>query len=379
MSLNIKALLDLFRNTNTSYKFLYFYAIIRIIKKDPLKKSISFKEIINEMLVLAWLPCFQFDLHFRKQDQIKVILKNLTINSKPSLKNNKPTNKIINELRHLIDEALKNDLTLKTLENNLLRYVMVRLVRPFYKRLKKVKESGKVSMFNMSKKILEDDYTIERPPYLIDYTKSKIILNNNWVQYINDHFHFLELWVLDEWHKYMQYQNKNTPSLYEKLKFPELKRNSLDKQRKFWKELILNNDGQIKCIFSNTILTVNNFDVDHFICWNFLAHDQEWNLIPILSRVNELKNNKIPDKELIKPFINFKIKSFKFAKEILTNKKYEEYLAEHSNFINCSSTDCFNPNYKLKYSEEIILLRNKAKNQGFESFEYLPWETILEN
>lgn len=370
MSLNIKALLDLFRNTNTSYKFLYFYAIIRIIKRDPLKKSISFKEIINEMLVLAWLPCFQFNLYFRKQDQIKVILKNLTINSKSSLKNNKPTNKIIKEIHHSIDLALKNDLTLKTLENDLLRYVMVRLVRPFYKRLKKLKESGKVSMFNMSKKILEDDYEVEQPPYLINYNKSKITLNSNWVQYIGDHFHFLELWVLDGWHKYMQYQNKNTPSLYEKLKFPELKRISLDKHRKFWKELILKNKGQIKCIFSNKILTINNFDIDHFICWNFLAHDQEWNLIPIYSKVNKLKNNKIPAKELIEPFINFKIKSFKFAKEIVTNKKYEEYLAEHSNFINYSSTDCFNSNYKLKYLEEITLLMNKAKNQGFESFKY---------
>ena len=39
------------------------------------------------------MKCFlraglQFDLHFRKQDQIKVILKNLTINSKSSLKYN---------------------------------------------------------------------------------------------------------------------------------------------------------------------------------------------------------------------------------------------------------------------------------------------------
>ena len=34
----------------------------------------------------------------------------------------------------------------------------------------------------------------------------------------------------------MRYQNRNSPSLYDKLKFPEFQRNSLDKQRKFWKK-----------------------------------------------------------------------------------------------------------------------------------------------
>ena len=65
MDLNIKALLDLFKSTNTSYKFLYFYALIKIIKKNKLKKKISFDEILSEMLLIAWLPSFQFNLKFR--------------------------------------------------------------------------------------------------------------------------------------------------------------------------------------------------------------------------------------------------------------------------------------------------------------------------
>ena len=165
----------------------------------------------------------------------------------------------------------------------------------------------------------------------------------------------------------MQNQNRNSPSLYEKLKFPEFQRNSLDKQRKFWKKII--NKNEVRCIFSNKILTVNNFDIDHFICWNFLAHDQEWNLIPVLSEINRSKNNKIPSIQLVKNFINFKISSFKYAQKLLSDKKYKEYLAEHSNFINFNSNDCFTENYKIKYSEEIKLLINKAKNQGFEKYD----------
>ena len=46
--LNIKALRDLFNNTNTSYKFLYFCSLIKIIHKINLKKTISYNEILNK-------------------------------------------------------------------------------------------------------------------------------------------------------------------------------------------------------------------------------------------------------------------------------------------------------------------------------------------
>ena len=50
----------------------------------------------------------------------------------------------------------------------------------------------------------------------------------------------------------------------------------------------------------------------------------------------------------------------------INQKKY--LTAEHSNFINFSRTQCFTPDFKSKYTEEIKSLANKAKNQGFEEF-----------
>ena len=360
-NLNIKSLLKLFDNTNTSYKFLYFYSLIKIIKKDNLKKTITFKEILNEMLILAWLPSFQFNLNFREQDKIKEYLIKLMKNSPELLKINKPTNSIIKKIYSEINKVLKDKKILEDLEIDLLDEVVPRLIRPFYKTTRGITETYWYKNF---KKILNLDYEKEKPLYLINFEEKKIILNLDWLKYIQEHFHFLELWVLNEWHQYMQYQNRNSPSLYQKLRFPELQRNSLDKQRKFWKKII--NKHEIKCIFSKQILTENNFDIDHFICWNFLAHDQEWNLIPVLSEINRSKNNKIPDRKFIGPFVNFKIQSFKYAKSILSPKKYKEYLAEHSNFINFSYNQCFTPSFKSKYNEEINSLANKAINQGFE-------------
>ena len=367
MDLNLTALQQLFKSSNTSYKYLYFYALIKIVKKKNYIKTINYKDIIREMLIIAWLPSFQFNLKFREQDQIKDFLKDLASYSDEAIKINKPTNKIIEKIYKSIDDILEISENKIFLENKLLKYVPVRLLRPFYKKFKKMPETGRLGMFKMANKILKNDYKKEQPPYLINFEKKEIVLNKKWTKYIQDQFHFLELWVLDEWYKYMQYQNRNSPSLYEKLKFPEFQRNSLEKQRKFWKKIIKRHE--IKCIFTNETLNINNFDIDHFICWNFLAHDQEWNLIPVLSKINRHKKiNKIPDVSFIEPFIDFKIKSFNYARSILSPKKYNEYLAEHSNFLNFSHDQCFTPTFKSKYTEEIKSLANKAKNQGFEIF-----------
>lgn len=367
-NLNIKNLLKLFDSTNTSYKFLFFYALIKIIKNNNFKKKILFKEIIKEMFVIAWLPTFQFNLNFRKMDKIKDILIDFTKEAPEFTKINKPTNKIINHIHKIINNIINEDKKMKFIEQKLLKDVKFRLVRPFYQRLKRLPESGELGMFKLASKVLRKDYQKEQPPYLIDEDNRELILNRKWSNYFREHFIFLELWVLHEWYKYMQYQNRNTPSLYNKLKFPEFQRTSLDKQRKFWKKIIKKNT--IRCIYSNQILNENNFDIDHFICWNFLAHDEEWNLIPILSEINRSKNNKIPEPRFIEPFVNLKIKSFDYAKETLTKKLYEQYLMDHSNFINFSYNDCFTLNYKKKYNDEIQQLSNKAKNQGYEIFNF---------
>ena len=43
--------------------------------------------------------CFQFNLKFRKQDQIQELLKQYTIGIDISLKEKRPTNKILDETR----------------------------------------------------------------------------------------------------------------------------------------------------------------------------------------------------------------------------------------------------------------------------------------
>ena len=368
--LNIRALKNLFSSRNTTYKFLLFYSLIKLIREleDPTKKiEISYKQIIKEILLIAWLPSFQFNLNFNDQDKVKDYLIEYMKNTPKIIKKNKPTNKILKKISYEIDLILKDDVILEKLENNLInKDVVTRLIRPFYERAKGIPEAGLNGWYQNCEKILIEDYQKEQSLYLINLKNKKIMPNNRWIKYIKENYFLLELFVLNEWFKYMQTYNVNSPSLYEKLKLPNLKRNSLDTERKLWVEIIKKNE--VKCIFSGEKLTEKNFDIDHFICWNFLGHDQEWNLIPIISKKNRSKNNKVPEINLIKNFVDFKIKSFGYAKKILSDNKFNDYLSRHTNFINFSNNQCFTPSFKSKYNEEINSLANKAKNQGFETF-----------
>ena len=59
MELNLRALQQLFKSSNTSYKYLYFYALIKIVKNNNYIKAVNYKDIIKEMLIIAKNQGFQ--------------------------------------------------------------------------------------------------------------------------------------------------------------------------------------------------------------------------------------------------------------------------------------------------------------------------------
>ena len=92
-----------------------------------------------------------------KQDKTKNLLSDLFKQFPTFIKENKPTNKIISQIHSAINKILDEQENSEILEQKFLRYVMVRLIRPFYKRLKNIPESGKLNMFRTAKKILIKD------------------------------------------------------------------------------------------------------------------------------------------------------------------------------------------------------------------------------
>lgn len=92
---------------------------------------------------------------------------------------------------------------------------------------------------------------------------------------------------------FLQSKNPNVPNISGKLLRPE-ERESLTRQKKFWNKVI-EIGGPIRCIYKDTPLGRNEYDLDHFIPWSFVSHNQNWNLIPADSSFNSSNSNLIPD------------------------------------------------------------------------------------
>ena len=128
MNLKYKEFQSILSSANTSYKFLLFYSLINILKKDPKISEITYKELLKNILKLAWFPCFQFSLKFRDQDRIKSVLDKLTKSVNLDLKIKQPNNKIIKKIEEEIDALLSVEENYEMVDSLLLKYVLDRLM-----------------------------------------------------------------------------------------------------------------------------------------------------------------------------------------------------------------------------------------------------------
>ena len=88
-------------------------------------------------------------------------------------------------------------------------------------------------------------------------------------------------------------RNPNVPNIINKLVKVE-SRQALTRQRNYWDFVLEHSDGQ-KCIYTDKLITVGNYDLDHFIPWSFVSHNLLWNLIPADGSVNSSKSDRLPD------------------------------------------------------------------------------------
>jgi hypothetical protein len=64
-------------------------------------------------------------------------------------------------------------------------------------------------------------------------------------------------------------------------------------KKDFW-DLVIRERGGIECIYTGKRLETGEYDVEHFIPFQFVAHDLMWNLIPADPSFNSHKRDKLP-------------------------------------------------------------------------------------
>lgn len=269
------ALAALFRNTTNSYKFLLFLALIEESRRhdggSPL--TLSLRELLGGMLAAAWFPHGVCRLSFGMQDTVSRYLDQVERHrwisgDEPGVQNARAMCREWARTEAGTDGQLRRA--------PILRYVIARLIRPFFhdetRRLSDAQVDARVAALS------REQFTSVLPLYRIDEDGCSITLHPSWVRALRLEAPVFEGWAAYHWLQYMQRCNPNTPALARKL-LPPAERDTLQKARLYW--LIAMGAGDVRCPYSAQVLGKHApFDLDHFVPWSFLVHDEFWNLVP---------------------------------------------------------------------------------------------------
>jgi hypothetical protein len=326
--------------------------------------SISFKEIVVEMLSNAWYPHTYFKLSFGTQDKIAQKLDSLTLEiTEPILKFTDTDKKL---LRTTIASQDLRDLT-----TYFKRYVPFRLIAPFLDAELKAANVSKGRGNDLEKAIpaIADQYFyLQKPLYKFDqkdYNKCEaIFIHSDWASYLEKHDAIIRGWASWEWVKYMQQCNPNTPNIVSKIFMPQ-QRGSLSPQTKYWKQVLA--VQPISCIYSGQLLDSKNISLDHYLPWSFVAHDQLWNLIPTHPSVNSSKSNKLPSESYFNDFVKLQHFGLIAAYQILSYQRWLKAVESYVSELKMSDAEDLLEINKLRKAYELTInpLVSLATIQGF--------------
>ncbi len=281
--LNIGYLSRLFDNTTNCYKFFWFQAILAKLNSEH--SRFTFDELINEMIADAWYMVTEYHLRLGPlgiTDNLEEVVKYIfDIYQFPS---SEKREKIISFLETTEDKKIRKykvDLTLN---------VPYRLQVPFYDAI-----NINRSMWSGPKQELTDE--INRQKRLMYYflliggLGTVIEVDSLWAEYLNKHKEILKGWTQLKLIQYLQNKNPSVPGIADKIEPPVAR--DIDRVRNYWK-LIIQIDPSLHDIYGDVNLSDKIISVDHFVPWQYVAHDELWNLHPTTRSINSSKSNLLP-------------------------------------------------------------------------------------
>lgn len=281
--LNIGYLSRLFDNTTNCYKFFWFQAILR--KVDRNTNRFTFNEFIDEMIADAWYMVTEYHLRLGPlgiTDNLEEVVKYIYQNYQ--MMPSERREKILEFLRTTEDKNIlkyKRDLTLN---------VPYRLQVPFYDAIDIDRKTwygpkdNLTSLINQQKRLMY--YFI-----LIQGLDTVIEVDPLWCSYLEKHKEILFGWTKLKLIQYLQNKNPSVPGIADKIEVPVAR--DIERVRKYWK-LIIKLDPSLHDIYGDVDLSNEVISVDHFVPWQYVAHDELWNLHPTTRSINSCKSNLLP-------------------------------------------------------------------------------------
>ena len=345
--LSISELTQVFNSKSASYKFYWFISFLQLFVKNRNIEKIDVRDILIQMICNAWYPVVYFKLSFGYSDQlqqnIKEIQKALNISQDISLE------KLFVLLKRNEDKIINRLIT------HFNQQVPYRFLSPWIK-------------WESNRDVIKRSQQFENNCIysLLNDNELQIAINPVWKDYLFNNSKILLDFAFWRLTLYVQGHNLNIPNVPQKLIKP-VERESLSKQKEFWK-IVFEKENGIECIYTGKFLTWNNFDMEHFIPWSFVLHNQMWNLLPADGSINSSKSNKLPGlNKYLKPFVEIQREAIEIVyTNNPNNKLLEDYL-----FIEGTIPGLLNLSEKKlvgRFKNTLEPLIQIASNSGFEQW-----------
>ncbi|EPY2294216.1 HNH endonuclease domain-containing protein [Clostridium sporogenes] len=344
-----------------SYKMYWLFGVLEEVTLGSVE--IEFNRIVARMIVTAWYPIMQYKLSFGVFDNLQKPINYV------ALKYGFASNCNESELLKFLCES--EDKELKKMMGDLTCMVPYRLLSPFFK--DKLKGQNKSSKNKIIQELsVESDTCFYK---IIKEGKNRILINEDWVQYLNENYRVIKSWIYYKLVCFLQKRNPNIPAIAFKLEAP--KNRDLASATKIWKEIIEFKGP--KDIYTGKDFTKENYEIygglsiDHFIPWSFVLHDEMWNLVPTFKNINSSKSDKLLNyNRYIDDFCDMQYMAVTHILEKRKQKDLESY-------IDVLKIENFQEYLKYKPKEEftkklkqcISPLYQIAENQGFEVIDRL--------
>ena len=336
----------IYDKTTATYKFYWFVSIIDLICADQKRRCYSFEEIIAGMIAEAWYPIHYFRLSFGKLDSLESIILDIQRILNIPIDLNRESVK-----RHILQNMDKPEI------RKLIHILMLNV--PYWFLSPWIPKATDKHFVEAQSRLYTNNC-----PYAI-YDKS-IVINDLWVSYLETHAAILRDYSFWNLSLFLQRRNPNVPDIPSKLIRP-LQRAPLTRQHRFWDRYI-QSVGHIRCIYTNTELSVGSYDLDHFIPWSFVVHDLLWNLLPSDASINSSKSNCIPSLDMyLEPMTRMQHAALRenYASNPSDNL-FEDYLV-----FRCSISeliDASDERFLELFKNEFTPMVQTATNMGF-----APW------
>lgn len=283
--LDIHKFAHILDNNNQGYKFFWLHAIMHYISKG--KISVTFDELINDMIAEAWYTVTTYHLwlgpRFHENESSNNIEQAIfALNHVCALPFDATKEMIIEAIHEHEDDV-------SIYKKNIAINVPYRTLSPFLK----VDAKDWYYTDKMIQNISEANQRISLP-YMInkgnDNVHNTIEVNPNWAMFIKAEYPIIQNWILYSEVQFLQQRNPGVPGIIQKLE-PERER-KLDDVKKLWQAVLQKKD--IIDVYSDRFVNQEKYDIDHFVPWSFVASDELWNLNPAISSENRSKNNHLP-------------------------------------------------------------------------------------